>query len=89
MKRHLAAIHLQGEEAVMHNALAICAQPWNLWFQLHFPGLFRLRNRQECLYHFQFIRHEERSEPKIGPHRFPRHGSEQHRQLGIQPGGVG
>jgi len=36
MKRHLAAIHPQGEGTVIYNALVICVHPWNLWLQLRF-----------------------------------------------------
>jgi len=38
MESHLAAIHPQGEGTVIYNAPVICAHPWNLWLQLHFPG---------------------------------------------------
>ena len=38
MKRHLAAIHPQGEVTVIYIALVICTHRWNLWLQLHFPS---------------------------------------------------
>ncbi len=39
MKRHLAAIHPQGEGTVSYNALVICFHLWNLWVRPHFPSL--------------------------------------------------
>jgi len=39
MKRHLAAIHPQGEGTVIYNALVVCAHLWNFWLQFHFPSL--------------------------------------------------